>query len=155
VDVIVEERALGDQRVDLLLLDFPTHPVNKQSVLDSVVLTQHRIHLELLPMQDLHKSVDELVHLLDREDVEVLQNEEQFHLVELGRVLQRLDQDVHDFPRNILLLQVSQVDLHTYLVGVVSHADLEQFFKLLLLNLTRIYPQEMRNVVILCVHLKH
>ena len=52
MDVSVQQRTLCNQRVDLLLLDFPWDSVNQQGVLDGVELIQHGVHLQLLSVQD-------------------------------------------------------------------------------------------------------
>ena len=65
VDILVKQGTLGDQRVDLLLLDLPGNTVDQEGILDRIKLTKHRIIFEILPMQNLHVNIDQLVHLLD------------------------------------------------------------------------------------------
>lgn len=50
-NVIVQEVALGDQRIDLLLFDFERNPVVKQGYFDRVELTQDRVVTEVLALE--------------------------------------------------------------------------------------------------------
>jgi len=76
LDIGLNGRALGDERVDLLALDLPGDAVDEQRVLDRVELTEHGVHLDVFSEKDLGVDVYELVQLLNGQDVEVLVDEE-------------------------------------------------------------------------------
>jgi len=123
LDILIERRALSDERVDLLPLDLPGDAVDEQRVLDGVVLAENGVGLDILAEQDFSVDIDELVQLLNCKDIKILVNEEQLHLVVLLRSLDRTDENVHDLDRNVGVAQVLQVDLHGDLERVGAQAD--------------------------------
>ena len=47
-------------------------------------------------MENLHVDINQLIHLEDTEDIEVLMNEEQLHFVDAARVSDTVDDQFHD-----------------------------------------------------------
>ena len=97
-DILVQDRTLGRKRVNLLAVNFPRDPVDKQGVLYSVELAQHRVLFELFRIQDSHKCVNKHVKLSDGVLVKVLVDEEHLNLMEFQGVLQGKYEYFH-YPR--------------------------------------------------------
>ena len=70
-------------------------------------------------MQDLHINIHQVIHLWDGHDIEMLMNEEQFHLMVSGSVSDAVYYDIHNLVADIEGLQISQVDVHSYLESVI------------------------------------
>lgn len=154
--VVLQQCALSDQRVDLFLLNFPADSVDQQRNLDRVELVDDWIHLDFFAVQNLLVNVDQIVHLLDRQRVEVLVQEEQLCLMILHRVLDRSHDDIQHANVNIdLRVQVQRVDQESDLEAVVLDARNEQVDELLVRDLVLLRLHELLIVVFLAVHVEH
>ena len=154
--IVLKQRALGDQTVDLLLLNFPADSVDQQRDLDGVELTDNWILLHVLAVQDLLVDVYQLVHLLDAQYVEVLVQEEELDLVKLDRVSERLHQDVHHALVHILgRVEVERVNQNRDLERIILQAGDEQVHKLLVRDFVLLGLDKLLIVVLLTVHIEH
>lgn len=130
LNVTVQERTLCDQGINSLLGDLPGDSVDQQGILDCVELTEHWVCLVFFSVKDVHVDIDQLVHLEDGEDVEVLMYEEDLTLVVHGGVSDAENHKLHDFLADVCRGKVSEIDLHGNLERVISDTDAEQIYEL-------------------------
>ena len=63
--VVIQKRTLGDERVDLLLLDLPADSENQQCILDGVELIDNGVLLWIFAIENLLIDINQQVHLID------------------------------------------------------------------------------------------
>mmetsp|Transcript_30406 Transcript_30406/g.46574 ORF Transcript_30406/g.46574 Transcript_30406/m.46574 type:complete len:283 (-) Transcript_30406:9-857(-) len=100
-------------------------------------------------------NIEDPVHLFNSEYVQVLEKQEDLHFHELRGFLYRLNDDIHHDLVHISRGQVSRIDEHGNLEGVILEADDEQVHELLRSYLVLRSLLEGLVVVFLAVHLEH
>jgi hypothetical protein len=154
--VVLEQLALGNERVNLLLLNFPADSVDQETDLDRIVLRDYWIAFWFLGMKDILVDIDQLVHLLDRQGVEVLMDQEELHLVELDRIFDRYHQNIHhDCVHICLKVQIQCVDENSNLKRITFYANNEQLNELCVGNLILLSRNKLCIIIFLAIHLEH
>jgi hypothetical protein len=108
-DILIQDRALGDERINSFLVNLPGDSVDQQSILNGIVLTEHRVLFEFFGMQDIHISVDKKIQLGNGINIEMLMDKEQLHFMEQKRISQSIDENLHHVLVHISIVQVSHV----------------------------------------------
>ena len=81
-------------------------------------------------MKNFHININQLVHLENWEDIKVLVDEKDLHLMEHAGVSDTEDNELHDLLIDVWRIHISQVDLSTNLESIISDTNAEEFYKL-------------------------
>ena len=80
--VCLKHLTLGDQRVNFLIFNFPADSVNKQRYLYCVILVYHGIQFGFFMIARILINIDQNIHLINWQNIKVLMEHEELHLVE-------------------------------------------------------------------------
>ena len=107
-------------------------------------------------MKNVLVNVYQHVHLINRQNMEVLMDKKQLHLMVKSRILNGHQYDVHHLLINVFLyVQIQGVDDHSDLKRITSDACNEQIDELLVRNLIFLCRNEFLVVIFFAVHLEH